>query len=78
MIKNANQLYYRSVSISFLPQSFLKNYFIVLSNLHKCMFCGCMFKVIKMLIIVVALFTLCWLPLQTYNILQHIFPQINE
>ncbi|XP_025209094.1 tachykinin-like peptides receptor 99D [Melanaphis sacchari] len=35
-------------------------------------------RVIKMLIIVVALFTLCWLPLQTYNILQHIFPQINE
>lgn len=36
------------------------------------------FKVIKMLVIVVALFTLCWLPLQTYNILQHIFPEINE
>ncbi|XP_050532910.1 tachykinin-like peptides receptor 99D [Daktulosphaira vitifoliae] len=35
-------------------------------------------KVIKMLIIVVALFTLCWLPLQTYNLLQHIFPKINE
>uniref|UniRef100_A0A1B6DGK6 G-protein coupled receptors family 1 profile domain-containing protein n=1 Tax=Clastoptera arizonana TaxID=38151 RepID=A0A1B6DGK6_9HEMI len=34
-------------------------------------------KVIKMLIIVVALFTLCWLPLQTYNVLHPIFPSIN-
>uniref|UniRef100_A0A8D9ENJ9 Tachykinin-like peptides receptor 99D n=2 Tax=Cacopsylla melanoneura TaxID=428564 RepID=A0A8D9ENJ9_9HEMI len=35
-------------------------------------------KVIKMLVIVVALFVLCWLPLQTYNILQDIFPGINS
>ncbi|XP_067000819.2 RYamide receptor-like [Anabrus simplex] len=34
-------------------------------------------KVIKMLVIVVALFALCWLPLQTYNVLQDIYPQIN-
>uniref|UniRef100_A0A1B6KDT2 G-protein coupled receptors family 1 profile domain-containing protein n=1 Tax=Graphocephala atropunctata TaxID=36148 RepID=A0A1B6KDT2_9HEMI len=34
-------------------------------------------KVIKMLVIVVALFALCWLPLQTYNILQNVFPEIN-
>ncbi|KAJ9594924.1 hypothetical protein L9F63_013784 [Diploptera punctata] len=34
-------------------------------------------KVIKMLVIVVALFALCWLPLQTYNVLQDIFPEIN-
>ncbi|KAF6211616.1 hypothetical protein GE061_012129 [Apolygus lucorum] len=34
-------------------------------------------KVIKMLVIVVALFGLCWLPLQTYNVLQDIFPDIN-
>jgi hypothetical protein len=34
-------------------------------------------QVIKMLVIVVALFALCWLPLQTYNVLQDIFPQIN-
>nr|XP_024217353.1 neuromedin-K receptor-like [Halyomorpha halys] len=34
-------------------------------------------KVIKMLVIVVALFAICWLPLQTYNVLQDIFPQIN-
>ncbi|XP_049942745.1 tachykinin-like peptides receptor 99D [Schistocerca serialis cubense] len=34
-------------------------------------------KVIKMLVIVVALFALCWLPLQTYNLLQDIYPQIN-
>lgn len=35
-------------------------------------------KVIKMLVIVVILFGICWLPLQTYNILQATFPQINE
>ncbi|XP_013781729.2 RYamide receptor-like [Limulus polyphemus] len=35
-------------------------------------------KVIKMLFIVVALFVICWLPFQTYNLLQEIFPQINS
>ncbi|XP_047097988.1 prokineticin receptor 1-like isoform X2 [Schistocerca piceifrons] len=35
-------------------------------------------RVIKMLVIVVALFALCWLPLQTYNVLQDVFPYINE
>ncbi|CAB3387941.1 Hypothetical predicted protein [Cloeon dipterum] len=35
-------------------------------------------RVIKMLVVVVALFALCWLPLQTYNVLQDIFPKINE
>lgn len=35
-------------------------------------------KVIKMLVIVVALFGVCWMPLQVYNVLQDIFPQINE
>jgi hypothetical protein len=35
------------------------------------------FQVIKMLVIVVALFALCWLPLQTYNVLQDIIPDIN-
>ncbi|KAG8260036.1 neuropeptide Y receptor activity protein, partial [Homalodisca vitripennis] len=35
-------------------------------------------KVIKMLVIVVALFGLCWLPLQTYNVLQDVFPEINK
>ncbi|KAK3926753.1 RYamide receptor [Frankliniella fusca] len=35
-------------------------------------------KVIKMLVIVVALFALCWFPLQTYNILQDMFPKINS
>ncbi|XP_013776720.2 tachykinin-like peptides receptor 99D [Limulus polyphemus] len=34
-------------------------------------------KVIKMLFIVVALFTICWLPFQTYNILQEVYPTIN-
>ncbi|XP_073983064.1 RYamide receptor-like [Rhodnius prolixus] len=34
-------------------------------------------KVIKMLVIVVVLFALCWLPLQTYNVLQNI-TAINE
>ncbi|KAJ1528731.1 hypothetical protein ONE63_007121 [Megalurothrips usitatus] len=35
-------------------------------------------KVIKMLVIVVALFALCWFPLQTYNIMQDMFPRINS
>ncbi|XP_063984009.1 neuromedin-K receptor isoform X1 [Diachasmimorpha longicaudata] len=35
-------------------------------------------KVIKMLVIVVALFAVCWLPLQTYNVLQYTYSQINE
>ncbi|XP_015606120.1 RYamide receptor [Cephus cinctus] len=35
-------------------------------------------KVIKMLVIVVALFAICWLPLQTYNVLQYSYPEINE
>ncbi|GAB0091732.1 prolactin-releasing peptide receptor [Sergentomyia squamirostris] len=35
-------------------------------------------KVIKMLLIVVALFGVCWLPLQLYNILQATWPGIND
>uniref|UniRef100_A0A182N355 G-protein coupled receptors family 1 profile domain-containing protein n=1 Tax=Anopheles dirus TaxID=7168 RepID=A0A182N355_9DIPT len=35
-------------------------------------------KVIKMLIIVVALFGICWFPLQLYNILHVTWPEINE
>ncbi|XP_023939936.1 RYamide receptor [Bicyclus anynana] len=35
-------------------------------------------KVIKMLVLVVALFALCWLPLQSYMLLQSFFPTINE
>ncbi|KAK8747883.1 hypothetical protein OTU49_016208 [Cherax quadricarinatus] len=34
-------------------------------------------KVIKMLFIVVALFAFCWAPLQTYHVLQEIYPAIN-
>ncbi|XP_059478219.1 neuromedin-K receptor-like [Neocloeon triangulifer] len=34
-------------------------------------------RVIKMLVIVVAIFAICWLPLQSYNVLQDIYPQIN-
>lgn len=34
-------------------------------------------RVIKMLLIVIAIFAFCWLPFQLYNILQDIFPQIN-
>ena len=30
-----------------------------------------------MLLIVVALFALCWLPLQLYNLLAVLFPEIN-
>uniref|UniRef100_A0AAN0N7B3 Tachykinin-like peptide receptor 99D n=1 Tax=Polyphagotarsonemus latus TaxID=1204166 RepID=A0AAN0N7B3_9ACAR len=35
-------------------------------------------KVVKMLFIVVALFAFCWLPLQTYNLLEDIFVDINK
>ncbi|ALC43134.1 Lkr [Drosophila busckii] len=35
-------------------------------------------KVIKMLIIVVVIFGLCWLPLQAYNILYVTIPEIND
>ncbi|CAK9816225.1 RYamide receptor [Anthophora quadrimaculata] len=35
-------------------------------------------RVIKMFIIVVALFAICWLPLQTYNVFQYFNPEINE
>ncbi|KAG8183776.1 hypothetical protein JTE90_001672 [Oedothorax gibbosus] len=31
-----------------------------------------------MLSIVVALFAVCWLPFQTYNVLQQLVPKINE
>lgn len=35
-------------------------------------------RVIKMLLIVISVFALCWLPFQAYNILQEIFPKINK
>ncbi|XP_045493515.1 RYamide receptor-like [Colias croceus] len=35
-------------------------------------------RVIKMLVLVVALFAICWLPLQSYLLLQTFFPSINE
>lgn len=35
-------------------------------------------QVIKMLVIVVSLFALCWLPLQTYNFLHNVYPDINR
>jgi len=35
-------------------------------------------QVIKMLIIVVIIFGLCWLPLQLYNILYVTIPEIND
>ncbi|XP_034239004.1 tachykinin-like peptides receptor 99D, partial [Thrips palmi] len=35
-------------------------------------------KVIKMLVIVVALFAVCWMPLQTYNFLHMVYPDINR
>jgi len=35
-------------------------------------------QAIKMLLMVVLLFALCWLPLQSYYVLQTIFPVINE
>lgn len=39
---------------------------------------GLLLQVIKMLIIVVIVFGLCWLPLQLYNILYVTFPEVNE
>ncbi|KAH8278300.1 hypothetical protein KR044_010356, partial [Drosophila immigrans] len=38
----------------------------------------CHWQVIKMLIIVVVIFGLCWLPLQLYNILHVTIPEIND
>ncbi|KAK2576236.1 hypothetical protein KPH14_005605 [Odynerus spinipes] len=35
-------------------------------------------KVIKMLVIVVILFAIFWLPLQSYNVLQYTYPEINK
>ena len=35
-------------------------------------------RVIKMLFIVISIFTICWLPFQMYNILQEIYPSINS
>uniref|UniRef100_A0A0K0G4Z9 Probable G-protein coupled receptor 83 (inferred by orthology to a human protein) n=1 Tax=Strongyloides venezuelensis TaxID=75913 RepID=A0A0K0G4Z9_STRVS len=35
-------------------------------------------KIVTMLIIVVTFFTLCWLPLETYLLLNEVQPQINE
>jgi hypothetical protein len=34
-------------------------------------------QVIKMLMVVVVMFTLAWLPLQLYNVLDKMFPDIN-
>lgn len=36
------------------------------------------FQVIKMLVIVVTMFGLCWFPLQFYNVIVHMYPDINE
>lgn len=36
-----------------------------------------LFQVIKMLMVVVALFTLAWLPLQLYDVLNQMVPEIN-
>lgn len=35
-------------------------------------------QLVKMLAIVVAVFSLCWFPLETYLLLNEIQPQINE
>lgn len=35
-------------------------------------------RVIKMLFMVISIFAICWLPFQLYNILQDIYPHINE
>lgn len=40
--------------------------------------CNLQLQVIKMLIIVVVIFGLCWLPLQLYNILYVTIPEIND
>nr|XP_037270453.1 uncharacterized protein LOC119162074 [Rhipicephalus microplus] len=35
-------------------------------------------EVTKMILVVVAIFAICWLPYQTYNILQELYPIINQ
>ncbi|XP_035735400.1 neuropeptide Y receptor type 1-like isoform X1 [Vespa mandarinia] len=35
-------------------------------------------KVIKMLVIVVVLFAICWLPLQSYNVLEYTYSEVNQ
>lgn len=35
-------------------------------------------RVIKMLFMVISIFAICWLPFQLYNILQEIYPEINQ
>lgn len=35
-------------------------------------------RVIKMLLMVISIFAICWLPFQLYNILQEIYPEINQ
>ncbi|KAH6944319.1 hypothetical protein HPB50_002692 [Hyalomma asiaticum] len=40
--------------------------------------CRAISQVTKMMFIVVAIFALCWLPYQTYNILTEIYPEINS
>ncbi|RWS19123.1 uncharacterized protein B4U80_02439, partial [Leptotrombidium deliense] len=34
--------------------------------------------VIKMLLIVIVLFAICWLPFQCYNVISEIFPNVNR
>ncbi|KAH6944759.1 hypothetical protein HPB50_004939 [Hyalomma asiaticum] len=38
----------------------------------------CVLAVTKMILVVVAIFAICWLPYQTYNILQELYPSINQ
>ena len=35
-------------------------------------------KAVKVLMFVVVIFTVCWLPLQTYQVLSVIAPQVNK
>ena len=41
-------------------------------HLHHCL------QVVKMLIIVVCLFVICWMPLQIYGVLSEIYEEINK
>ena len=47
-------------------------------NICIYVFCTHVLQVVRMLIIVVVLFAVCWMPLQLYNVISELKPEINE